>query len=262
LERIGIANLGHGHADISAVPPPKEEMEDALDKPHIPILLYEVALPYAELRMGFGGKKAIVSAIGKRCALVGTPNFLDTALQPWRDKLKQMLLEDAIEARALREILSLTVSGKDRLEDVRKLYPIALSSEAIQSMLTDMRLALNKTTFKTRMVMASLCSAICALFFYEFLDAGFEFLVTGQGNRWIGFLTDLVLLVIAMTLSWASLNFSSRFVLQKRFPHFSFALTQKIGKTGYGMLASIVMLFMVSLLLAPVKPLWLTFFMH
>ena len=162
IERIGVANLGKGHADITSSPPTADELEMRREGGRIPVLNYQVRIPYAELRMGLGSKKAIIAVVGKRCAISGVPNFLDTPLQPWCDKLHQAAigkasLEPAIEARALHEILSLTVSGKGRIEEVRRLYPFGLSPAAMTSILADMHLALNKTTLKIRAVIAVLC---------------------------------------------------------------------------------------------------------
>jgi hypothetical protein len=267
LDRIGIVNLGRGHAEITATEPPKKEDEELNEKTQIPVLLYSAALPYAEMRMDFGGKKAIVCAVGKRCAISGVPNFLDTTLKPWRDKLHlaalgQAKLEDAMEARALNDILALTVAGKDRAREIRKLYPFGLSSEALASILTDMRLALNKTTLKTRAVMAMLCGGVCAAAFYTLFGTGVEVRVARGWNRYVDLGFDLAMLAAALGASWVILNFSTRFALQRRFPHLPHALQQKIGKTGYSMLGGIAAAFVVFLLSAPVKPLWLAGFMR
>jgi hypothetical protein len=262
LDRIGIANLGKGHADVTASEPPEEEREESLDKPQIPILHYSVALPYAEMRMSFGNKKAVVSAVGKRCALLGIPNFLDTALQPWRDKLHRLALDEAIEARALKEILSLTVAGKGRLNEIRKLYPLGLSPEAIESIVADMQAALNKTTLKTRAVIAALCGIVSTMFFYFLFVAGFEILLTRNWSRFAEAAIDIGLLAATLGASWACLNFSTRFVLKKRFPQLTLSLKQKIGNTGFGMLGTIILLFVLCMTLAPMKPLWLAAFVH
>ncbi|MDR3449321.1 MAG: hypothetical protein P4M15_06185, partial [Alphaproteobacteria bacterium] len=148
IERIGIDKIGKGHADIAVTKPAPAE-ESAPDKTPISILAYRAALPYAEMRMSFGSKKAIISAVGKRCALMGVPNFLDDALAPGREKLKQAAgghgaLESALDLRALREILALSVSGRGTPEAVRKIYPFGLSNEAVSEILTHTRLAINK----------------------------------------------------------------------------------------------------------------------
>jgi len=267
LDRIGIANLGKGHADIATSPPTEEEQEASSGKTRIPILNYTVKIPYAELRMGFVNKKAVISVIGKRYAIIGTPNFLDTSLQPWRDKLHQAAfgkapLTEALEVRALREILSLTVSGKGYIENVRKIYPYGLSAEAIKSILGDMQLALNQTTLKTRTLIATLCVGLCGALFYALFVTGVEAHVTASWNRLISFILDGIVLGGALAASWAILNFSTRFVLKKRFPQLRLALQQKIGKTGYSMLGAIILIFALCVYLAPIKEPWFSIFVR
>jgi hypothetical protein len=272
LDRIGIVNLSKGHADIEASKPDKAEgQEQGEEKPKegapIPILTYKATLPYAEMRMGFGGKKAIISAVGKRCAINGVPNFLDDSLKPWSDKLHEAALgngplEKAIEMRALKEILSLTVAGKGRPEEVRKLYPFGLSSQAITTFLFDTQLALNKTTLNTRATIAVLSVVLSAVFFYVFFHLGLEAHFTLGLNRFIGMAISLIALGAVLAVSWALLNFSTRFVLSRRFPQLRIGLQQKIGKTGYAMLGGVFAAFLILLFSAPVKPLWLALLMH
>ncbi|MDE2029237.1 MAG: hypothetical protein KGI97_01600 [Alphaproteobacteria bacterium] len=263
LDRVGIANLGKGHADIAATPPAKDEDGDGTpDKPPFPILTYSVKLPYAELRLGIGGKKAVISVFGKRCALMGVPNFLDASLKPWRDKLTaaahgQGALEDALGARAMREILAMTIAGKGSMEELRKIYPFALSNEAAQGMLADVRQALNRVTLKTRAAIAVICVLLCAAGFDQFLTTGGAARITQAFLPAVGFAICFSTLALALGASWAVLNFSARFVLRKRFPQLRLGLQQKIGKTGAAMMAAIVAVFVLLLMLAPVKPLWL-----
>lgn len=267
LDRIGIKNLGKGHADIAARAPTQEELEAKREAGRILVLVYSVLLPYAEMRMRLGAKKAVISAVGKRCAISGVPPFLDEPLQPWRGKLHEARLgkgslEEALTARALREIMSLTIAGKGRIEEVRRLYPYGLSGEAMNSLLADTQLALNRTTLKTRTVIAVLCAVVCAGLFYLWFVAGFEARVTMGWMRYNGLAADVALLGGALAASWGALNFSTRFVLRQRFPQHALALQQKIGKTGYGMLGGIAAAFILCLLLAPVKPLWLAMLMR
>jgi hypothetical protein len=262
LDRIGIPNLGKGHADITAVEAPLEENEQGVQEAKIPVLLYSVNLPYAEMKIDFGGKKALVSVVGKRCALSGVPNFLDVSLKPWRDRLRlaasgKAPLEEALEARAIKEILSLTAAGKGFEKEVRRLYPFGFSTEVIETILRDMRLALKQATLKTRTVMAVLCFALCSAFFLMFFMTGLEAQLTNEQSAVVALGLDLTALAGALAASWFVLNFSTRFALQYRFPQMPHALQQTIGKTGTAMLAGIALAFVFSLLLAPVKPLWL-----
>jgi hypothetical protein len=111
-------------------------------------------------------------------------------------------------------------------------------------------------------VIASLCAIICFALFYFAFTLGIETRVTYGWNRALDFGFDFVLLVAALSASWAALNFSTRFVLMRRFPQLKLALQQKIGKTGYSMLSGIVLAFIICILMSSVKPLWLTGFIR
>jgi len=265
LDRIGIANLGKGHADIKVFEPTKEEQDAEASNGRIPVLFYAATLPYAEMKMDLGGKKSLVSAVGKRCAISGIPNFLDHTLKPWRDKLRmaafgQTPLEEALGARALKEILGLSVAGKGNEKDVRRLYPFGLSSEVIGTILSDLHLAVKKTTLKTRTIMALFCGAAASAFFYIFFMKGLEGHLMLGVNPNLAMALDFAVLALALGVSWVILNVSTRLALQSRFPQMQYALKQKTGKTGISMLAGIGAMFLLFLLLAPVKPLWLARF--
>ena len=267
LDRIGIANIGKGHADITATPPTKEEKETPPKGNRILILNYRAPLPYAEIRMGLGSRKAVVSAVGKRCALVDVPTFLDEPLTPWRDKLHlaaegKATLESAIEARAIKDVLSLTIAGKGNLKEVRKVYPFGLSQEAIKSLLADTDAALKKTTVKTRAIIATLCVALCIGLFYKLYATGFLTWMTMGKSRLASFATDMTVLTLALGSSWLVLNFTTRAVLRRRFPTFIFALQQKIGKIGLSMLSGIVIAFALFIRLSPLPSAWLGIIGH
>jgi hypothetical protein len=162
----------------------------------------------------------------------------------------------------LREILALTVSGKGRADEVRKTYPFGLSNEVIAAILDDMQLALNQATFKTRAIIAALCAGVCAgLFYFLFTTSAHTQITQGWANAAVAAL-DMAILAAALGLSWAVMNFSTRFVLQKRFPQLSVALQQKIGKTGLVMLGGIIAAFVIILLLTPFRPVWLALLMR
>jgi hypothetical protein len=264
LDRIGINNLGKGHAEIAVSIPPKES-EDAPQSKRLHLLNYRAALPYAEIRIGFGTKKAVISAAGKRCVITGVPFFLDASLQPWREKLEQAAkgkgsLDDAITVRALKEILALIVAGKGHTNEVRRLYPFGLSPNVITSILSDTRLALNRTTLHTRSIVAASCSVVSTILFYVFFVLGFETKVTTDLKLSIRAAIDTSVLITALAASWAILNFATRFALRRRFPQLQMAVKQKIGKTGLTMLGGITICFIATLVLTPLRPLWLTLF--
>ena len=265
LDRIGIQNLSRGHADITAKEPASDEIENQNPRGQIPVLLFTATLPYAEMKMDLAGKKSLVSSVGKRCAITGVPNFLDHALKPWRDKLRLAAfghapLEEALGARALKEILPLSVAGHENEKDVRRLYPFGLSSEVIGTILHDMHLAVKKTTLKTRTIMALICGAFCSGIFYVYFVKGFEEQLMLGTNPNMAMAFDLAVLTASLATSWVILNFSTRLALQSRFPQMKYALKQKTGKTGISMLCDIGAMFVLILLLSPLKPLWLARF--
>jgi len=265
LGRIGIPNLANGHADIDTMPPPQKNEKKVSDQEPTTVLLYRATMPYAEIKIDLAGKKALVSAVGKRCALTGVPNFLDHSLKPWRDKLRlatigQAPLEEALKARALKDILALTVAGKDTERNVRRSYPFGMSSEIIGLLLKDMRLALKRTTLAIRTAVAIFCGVLCALLFYSFFAGGLEQRLTQGHDAASSLVLDMIVLAGTLAGSWGILNFSTRFALQCRFPTLPFTFQQKIGKTGVFMLVGIFALFVVFLLFAQAKPLWLMAF--
>ena len=74
-------------------------------------------------------------------------------------------------------------------------------------------------------------------------------------------LLDFLLPVLALGLSWFSLNHATRWVLQKRYPEASLRLGQKIGKIGAGTMTGIVLAYLALLASAPHKPSWLLWVM-
>jgi hypothetical protein len=259
LDRIGVENLGKGHGDISAFEVTQEERERVPKGGQIPVLRYVVALPYAEMKVNLAGKKALLSAVGKRCVLSGVPNFLDFTLRPWREKLHaaalgQASVDDALGARAVKDVLCLVVAGNGTERHVRRAYPFGMSSEAILAMIKDMRLALKKKTQNTRAAVALACFLIWgAVFFAHFVKG----LAVGDLANVQAFGADLTLLAVALISSWVALNLAARVVLKQYLPDAPYALQQAVGKIGLGMFLGITAAFVVSLLLAPVKPLWL-----
>ncbi|MDD4616343.1 MAG: hypothetical protein PHW76_04400 [Alphaproteobacteria bacterium] len=262
LDRIGIANIPKGHGDVSAIEVPKEKLEELAQEGVLPVLFYSVALPYAEMKVNLGGKKAIVSAVGKKCVLSGIPNFLDLTLKPWREKLHLAALgrgplEDAMGARAVQDLLNLSLAGKANEKEVRKLYPFGLSSEAIQSMLRDVREGLKRATLRTRAGVASFCVLASALFFFVFFMQGFEARLTQNADTRTVFWIDFGALLAALAASWTILTLSIRFSLQRRFPSMKHSLQQNIGGIGLGMVGAIMAAYAALLLLSPVRPAWL-----
>jgi hypothetical protein len=256
LDRLGVANLVKGYADIEEKKPADEEEQPA------PRILYVAHLPYADLRIDFNGKKAMVAAFGKVCVLMGVPDFLDGPLQPWREKLRlaaagQGSVEAAIGARAIRDARDLTLAGTATIKAFRRLYPFGLSGEAMAEILRHMDQALRRQTQKMRGIAAGGIVALAAgLFAGVFLSALHEG-VTGNWP-WIGQLVfDLGLLGAALTGGWLLLGFVTRTALARAFPGAALAMTPKTGKIGMTMLGGIGLVFIAMLFLAADKPGWI-----
>src|ERR1700722_11452581 len=184
LDRLGFANLVNGYADIETTAPPVDkdnpppppvpglspDATQAKPKTQKAELHYMAKLPYADMRISFNGKAAVVGAFGKRGSLIGVPAFLDAALEPWREKLRAAAsgkgsIDETLDARVLHDAFALQLGGTNDVRALRKLYPIGLSNEAAQDIMTNMRLALNKITLHARAAVAAACVTASAAFF-------------------------------------------------------------------------------------------------
>jgi|GEM_PF-765086 hypothetical protein len=268
LDRIGIANLAKGHADIKLIEPEKDKDPDTLedsDKGSSVTVRYETKLPYADLKVRFGGARAVlVNVFGKRGLLMGVPAFLDQSLKPWRDKLKQAAagavpIDDALKARAMRDALALELSGQGQIANLRRLYSVGLSPAAAQDILLDMRRALGRLTRHVRAgaAMAAVLagSGLLAAFLLLPLHAAMT-----QSWPWMaGLMLDLAVLALVMGLGWISLGKAAQWVLSRRFPKLKISLHRDTGYIGYGMLLGIFAAWIAILLLAPDRPLWFSY---
>jgi hypothetical protein len=269
LDRIGIANLAKGHADIESIaPPPDEEAsapgappdEDKAKTPK-PELHYLAHLPYADARMSFAGKKTVVGVFGKRNVLTGVPAFLDTALEKQRDILRQAALgkghlDAALDARVMKDALKLQLAGKSHVNELRRIYPLGLSPQVAEEILKQMRLALHQLTLRARGFVAALGVAVSAIIFGGLFLTPLGGQMTQGWKPLAGLAFNFGVLSAALAGCWFALSAATRFALRKRFPDFTIPLTQKTGRTGYAMMAAIVLAFVLMLLLAPAKPDW------
>jgi len=256
LDRLGIANLSKGHADIETLPPKKDDeprgnvRDEGKNKNYTAALSYQAKMPYADLKMNFNGRKAIVSVFGKRGTLLGVPAFLDDALEDSRAKLKQavrgeVVFDAVLDARAIREALEIQLSGKGEAKELRRKYPVGLSQDVAREILTNIRLSLNRFTLRMRSLVAVVCGVLSALLFGAIFLTPVHEQLFGNMPPVIGTLFDIFLPVIVMTASWFGLTSAIRFALQRRFHNIPVSLNQKTGKTGYAMVASIAVFYAV-----------------
>jgi len=264
LDRLGIANLVKGYADIETLPPqteeePRENVHDhARNKNFVVALSYRAKLPYADLRISFNGYKATINAFGKRCALLGVPSFLDDALEHWRVKLKQatrgeVVLDAALEGRAIHEALELELIGKGQIKELRKKYPVGMSQDVAKEILLNIRLALNRFTLRVRSLVAVICGVLATIIFSGIVLTPLHADLIGRSSKITTTLFDILLPVAVITASWFALSAAVRFTLQRRFRNLTISLNQKTGKTGYVMVIAITVLYFIIYVMAHLR---------
>lgn len=281
LDRLGYAKLANGYADIETLASPQlaklekgkplssamnaAENENAMqtgarEMPR-PEIKYKARMPFAEMRVRFNGKAAIVSIFGKRGALLDVPPFLDAALKEPCAKLKQAAhgeaeIEEALKVRILREALELEASGRGKVKELRRIYPVGLSAELAQEILNDMRIAIGRTTRRFRMIVAGSWFALCAAVFSGMLLTTAHASLTHGLNALAALALDFAIVGGAAAAGWAMLNAATRFLLSKRFPKLNLAMRQKTGKTGIALGVALFALFWGLFLISPNQPLW------
>lgn len=270
LDRLGMANLSKGHADITLefAPAIKAKKEGERAKPgeeeeEKTVLRYRAMVPYADARVRFGGgRPALISVFGKKALLMGVPSFLDDALEPWREHLRKAAkgegpLDSALGARAMREALGLMLAGEGQLQNFRKFYSLGLSGGAMREILQNMDRALKRLTLRVRIGAAAACglggAALLAALFFTPLHGQ----LTGGWPAGGVLAFDIAVLSALMGLSLAGLSKAMQFALKRRFAGYPITLLQKTGRIGFGLMGGIAAAWVLALLLAPAKPLWI-----
>ena len=286
LDRLGIANLAKGHADIAlidipddtAAQPfpdadllnrmPQDEAEPATAKMKNPELHYQAVLPYADIRLRFGqGRVVLVSVFGKKAALLNVPPFLDTALEPVREKLKQAAqnasssandaLKDVTQMRAIKQALELVLMGRATEPAMRRLYPFGMTSGFMTDIFQNLRKLVNRQTLRTRLGAAVAAVILSGLVFGGLFATGYFQVLTAPLTPGIEALSDGGVGIAMLTASWGLLSLAVRMILQRRFPAVPIAAAHNNGKIGLGMMAAITALFVIIVMTAPVRPHWL-----
>lgn len=275
LDRLGIANLVQGHADIESITPPDEEEQSETrpasgksqdtkkEKPLKPEIHFRAQLPYADLRMNFAGKQAVIGVFGKKHALLGVPAFLDKALEPVRDELHKAAkggsdFDKALDARLMKDALKLQLAGVRNINALRRLYPQGLSPKVAAEILGNMRLALNRLTLRTRSLVAVGCTAAGAGIFAGIFMTSLHHDLTDSIPMLYQLAADVGILCVVAAMCWVALSIAIGLALRNRFPDVPIPLKQKIGKTGITMLAVIFSAFVVLVVMTPSPPQWLT----
>jgi len=274
LDRLEFVNLSKGHADIEMLAPAQEDDvttpgdNPSSSPPPNPVIDYRATMPYADIKVSFGKERPVlISVFGKRGIMSGVPPFLDASLTPWRDKLAQaaqgkVSLKHALEARALSEAFCFEVAHKDAPRELRKLYPIGLSSETSQEIIKNLRLALNLLTLKLRAGIAVTWTILSAVLLRFWFVSTLHTQMTMHLSIPLSILFDSAVLSVVMLLGWISLSASIHIMLRQHFPGTPIPLKQKIGKTGTTMMASLFVIFLILLWLTPVQSPWLLLLKH
>ncbi|MDD5587207.1 MAG: hypothetical protein PHY92_09710 [Alphaproteobacteria bacterium] len=250
LDRLGMANLVKGHGDIEFVAP-VPDVSGTLKN----TIILRARIPYADIKLQMSGKVVIAAAFGKRGLMSGIPSFLDESLKPWREHLARAAegtesLDKALEARALREALDLKLSGKDLVNDLRRLYPIGLSSKTAGEILDHMEKALRRITLRERLIVAVLSLFLSAALFTGLFLTPLHAAITKNLTPRFVLLVESLLPAAAIGLSGFAFVHAAKWVLQRRYPRSDVRLTQSIGRIGYGTLAGILVIYVIAYLLA------------
>jgi hypothetical protein len=273
MDRMGLQNLGKGHADIETYQPSEDEefelKENRKSEALPPLLHYRAKLPYAEMKLSIKKKSAVVSVFGKRGLIVSAPHFLDDALELARDNLAlaaqgKAELESATQARAIRDAVNLHLSGHGTLKDFRKLYPTGLSHDVAKEIIANSRRALNRATLIMRAVLAIVITLAAAGSMTALVISGLHHSLTAGRDMLSGLLLDIGLLAGLEVAGWAALAFGLRFILMHKFPSAKMgqkhALIPKTGKTGTTMQAAVFAVWAAGIYVA--APLWLMQLIH
>ncbi|MGE4351099.1 MAG: hypothetical protein AB7E52_02800, partial [Bdellovibrionales bacterium] len=251
ISRTGENKIYKQHADIRMIPPSDE---DKKNKEFVLVRL-EAQIPYADIKIRFGKKGAMIACFGKKTRLSGVPFFLDEALKEPREQLAQkdtseLAFTRALQIRLIHDALGLTLSGQSHPNHLRRLYPVGLSGPVAAEIMKSLAQTMRRSTERARQMAALLCvlgaGGFFALLFYT---PTFDRITQNLPNAAVlGIKIGLPLL--AMLAAWSLILHTARHSLTKRFPASVIALRQHIGKTGLASLGAIAVLYGVLLVLS------------
>ncbi|MDX9689542.1 MAG: hypothetical protein EOM37_02480 [Proteobacteria bacterium] len=245
LSRIGEANLYKGHADITLLPNDPEATKEQKCR-----LTLEAKIPYADIKVRFGSKVAMISCFGKSSKLSNVPPFLDTALSTARSYLVKAAKSDfpvseALGPRLMQDALKLQLTGKKHPNHLRRLYPVGLSEKVAQEIMRHMSLSLKRETMRTRSFVAAICTGIfCALsagyFFSPLLSWAASYLEPS-----VLFAIEFFMLMGMLVVTWLALLYFAQNRLRKQFPNLKVKVSPNPGKRGMIALGTISLVFTV-----------------
>jgi hypothetical protein len=245
LDRLGIANLGKGHADIAILP------QEAEADPKI--LHLRATFPYADVKIRIGKSLFALTVFGKKGLISGAPAFLDAALKPARAALAEAAsgsskaLDKAMETRAIREAITLVLEGKKNTNDLRRLYPIGLSPQVAQEIMIAANKSLRVMTRGLRIGIGALCFGLSVGAFAGFFLTPLKAMLGASPP--LASAAKILLPILALGLSWFALNHATKWKLHVRVPRATPHFVQDIGLIGKGALAAIAFFYAALLFL-------------
>ncbi len=257
MDRLGTAKIAKGHADIEMSLP--DLAIPGVDKSLIGLV---ASFPYADIKLRIAERPLTVSAFGKRCVLFGVPPFLDEALKPWREELRQAAgtgetLDKSMGVRAIRDALETCLSSASPLDDFHRLYPVGMSREVIAEIIGNIRKSVQKLTLRTRTITAFALATLAAAISAGLFATPLHWKTTHEWPWPLTMAADLALPFAMAALGWMGLNRSVRWTLKRRYPNARIGARQRAGKTGYSMVAAIVVSYAALFAFSPFQPEWL-----
>ncbi len=242
LDRVGVPNLVKGFADISVVPPVDPQLEDKTR------LVLKAALPYAEMKIRFAGKAALVIAFGKKGYLSGVPAFLDAALTSKLNDLQAVAdghgsIDKLLKIKLISDGLKLVLQRKTNPNDLRRLYPVGLSADMATKIMGLLIKALKNVTRTQRLMTAILGTGLSAGIFYAlFLSPLRTQLVASISDKTL-LVTEVVTPLLLVAATYLGIEAVAKNALKRRYPDVPIPAGQDIGKIGYVAIAVIFALY-------------------
>lgn len=240
MDRIGVPNLLKGYADIELTPQDPEAEDKTL-------LTLNAKLPYAEMKIRFNGKAALVIAFGKKGHLSGVPPFLDAALTSKLNDLKAAAsggksIEKLLKIKLIADALNLVLQRKTHPNDLRRLYPVGLSAPMASQILSLLAQTLKSATFGSRLAMAlfgtGISAALIGAFYFSSLHQQLTTSLSPNAFKTIEILMPLLL----MGGTYMAVEIMAKVSLNRHHPDIQVSGNQDVGKTGYTALALIALL--------------------
>ncbi|MCL2469065.1 MAG: hypothetical protein FWF24_02385 [Alphaproteobacteria bacterium] len=237
------------HADITMFI--DEDEKNKKTKDHLLIQL-KAEIPYAEMKIRFGHRAALVGSFGKKGILSGVPPFLDEALSNTLTDLRgaargKISLAQAAKVRIVHDALDLVLEKKKASHDLRRLYPLGLTAKTAQEIMSNTIEAVKKDTAATRsFVGAAGILVSTGLFAFMFMTPAFEKLAA-IAPPLSGIVVLIVMPAFLMALIWQSLHIASRAILAHKYPKAHVSFSQNIGTIGHTTLGIMIALYVLTL---------------